>query len=310
MSRHLEVSEPTVSEPLEEVGQYLIRGLPIGLSLILVIEAVILTVGGFRPPGGVALGVSSSLAFIAGLFVLWDWLTHSSISRQLYERVGMWGLVRSVGFSVFTLVITIAADMTSVLGLVSSVRWAASVGGGIGVLIGVLDARAIERAFEAGRAQRRQEETERERDRLEEFGSIVSHDVRSPLTVASGRVRLAREEHTSPQLETTEAALGRMDSIIADTLTFPDSAKPWASSNRSSCRPSPSGLGPPWRQNRPGFESTPATASPPIRAGSDTSSRTCFGTVSNTAGTMSRSPLAASRTGAGSSSRTTGREFR
>jgi len=67
---------------------------------------------------------------------------------------------------------------------------------------------------------------DRERDlhlqneRLEEFASIVSHDLRSPLNVANGRLELATDECDSDHLETIEAALSRIEEIVENTLTL------------------------------------------------------------------------------------------
>ena len=64
------------------------------------------------------------------------------------------------------------------------------------------------------------EEVKRANERLEEFASIVSHDLRNPLNVASGRLELAREECQSPHLEAVEQAHGRMETLIEDLLTL------------------------------------------------------------------------------------------
>ncbi|MDZ7850375.1 MAG: PAS domain S-box protein [Halodesulfurarchaeum sp.] len=66
----------------------------------------------------------------------------------------------------------------------------------------------------------RERELERENERLERFASIVSHDLRSPLTVASGRLDLLKAESPSPHVEEIERAIGRMDAIIDDVLTL------------------------------------------------------------------------------------------
>lgn len=58
----------------------------------------------------------------------------------------------------------------------------------------------------------------RERDRLDEFASIISHDIRNPLNVASGRVTIAQEEYDSPHLDAAETALNRIETIISDVL--------------------------------------------------------------------------------------------
>ncbi|MFB6250486.1 MAG: PAS domain S-box protein [Halobellus sp.] len=66
----------------------------------------------------------------------------------------------------------------------------------------------------------REKALKRERDRLDEFASVVSHDLRTPLNVAEGRLELAQEEHRSDNLDTVETALDRMNSIIEDVLTL------------------------------------------------------------------------------------------
>ncbi|SNR52502.1 PAS domain-containing sensor histidine kinase [Halorubrum vacuolatum] len=70
--------------------------------------------------------------------------------------------------------------------------------------------------------QLRSKETDiaHERDRLEEFASVVSHDLRNPLTVAAGRLQLVREEHDSEDLQAIDRSLTRMEAIIEDVLTL------------------------------------------------------------------------------------------
>ena len=66
----------------------------------------------------------------------------------------------------------------------------------------------------------RERQLEREIERLDEFARIVSHDLRNPLNVAQGRLRLAREEHDSPHLEDVERSLDRMGELIGDILAL------------------------------------------------------------------------------------------
>ncbi len=65
-----------------------------------------------------------------------------------------------------------------------------------------------------------QEALKRENERLEEFTSIVSHDLRNPLNVAKGRVELAQEEYEGAHLEPVESALDRMEAILEGTLAL------------------------------------------------------------------------------------------
>jgi signal transduction histidine kinase len=60
----------------------------------------------------------------------------------------------------------------------------------------------------------------RQNERLEEFASIVSHDLRNPLTVAIGHLTLARDECESPHLDSIAQAQERMSELIEDLLTL------------------------------------------------------------------------------------------
>ncbi|MFW5917049.1 MAG: ATP-binding protein [Halorubrum sp.] len=71
------------------------------------------------------------------------------------------------------------------------------------------------------RDQRRREEAlRRKNERLEEFASIVSHDLRNPLNVATGRLELALDECDSEHLDEVARAHERMESLIEDLLTL------------------------------------------------------------------------------------------
>ncbi|NHN46602.1 GAF domain-containing protein [Halostella sp. JP-L12] len=59
---------------------------------------------------------------------------------------------------------------------------------------------------------------ERQNDRLERFADVVSHDLRNPLSVANGRLELARLECDSDHLDDVADALARMEPIIENTL--------------------------------------------------------------------------------------------
>ncbi|ERG94109.1 PAS domain S-box protein [Haloquadratum walsbyi] len=54
--------------------------------------------------------------------------------------------------------------------------------------------------------------------RLDEFASVVSHDLRNPLSVAEGNVELLREECNNERIDTIDSALTRMDDLIEDLL--------------------------------------------------------------------------------------------
>ena len=71
----------------------------------------------------------------------------------------------------------------------------------------------------------REAEIARERDRLAEFADLVSHDLRSPLNVASGNLDMVRERLTAEHIEASELdtvsrSLDRMEALVEDLLTL------------------------------------------------------------------------------------------
>ena len=74
--------------------------------------------------------------------------------------------------------------------------------------------------------ERYRHELERQNRRLEAFASMVSHDLRNPLTVAKGRVDLAREERDDGHLASAAEALDRMEALIDDVLQLARQGRP------------------------------------------------------------------------------------
>ena len=66
--------------------------------------------------------------------------------------------------------------------------------------------------------ERAEAEVQRERDRHEEFTSVVSHDLRNPLNAAMGHIDLV--EADDDHLAVVEDSLSRMETLIDDLLTL------------------------------------------------------------------------------------------
>jgi PAS domain S-box-containing protein len=59
---------------------------------------------------------------------------------------------------------------------------------------------------------------ERRNDRLQEFTDILSHDLRTPLSVIDGRLKLYRETGEPKHLEAIETTTDRMEGLVDDLL--------------------------------------------------------------------------------------------
>ncbi|EMA15104.1 response regulator [Haloarcula marismortui] len=64
----------------------------------------------------------------------------------------------------------------------------------------------------------REQELSTQNDRLEQFATVVSHDLRNPLNVAIGRLGALKEECDDDNIAAIEQALDRMQALIDDLL--------------------------------------------------------------------------------------------
>jgi signal transduction histidine kinase len=79
---------------------------------------------------------------------------------------------------------------------------------------------ALERVDAEQRLRAREAELEQQNERLEEFASIVSHDLRNPLNVAKARSTLVADEYDGEHMAYVQQSLDRMEDIVMDTLTL------------------------------------------------------------------------------------------
>jgi signal transduction histidine kinase len=71
-----------------------------------------------------------------------------------------------------------------------------------------------------------QQELKRRNKRLEEFASVLSHDLRNPLNIASGRLELEREGQDNENLDLVAHALDRTETLIDDLLSLTRQGQP------------------------------------------------------------------------------------
>ncbi|MFQ3293099.1 MAG: PAS domain S-box-containing protein [Natrialbaceae archaeon] len=66
----------------------------------------------------------------------------------------------------------------------------------------------------------REDRLQRQNERLDEFASVISHDLRNPLSVANGKLQLAREDEgvDNPHVETAQEAVERSQRLITEVL--------------------------------------------------------------------------------------------
>lgn len=199
---------------------YIISGVGVLLALTLLTEFLFLVLFFDSMYGGFFAGVATSLPFIGSLIYGGYWLDQSSLPSDRYTYIAGWVLTGTTGTALVIGGINASMRSLSPLILIGTIRWSSAIGGSLGLIIGIFQVRAIERAVQAERARYQLEEMKKERDRLEDFASIVSHDLRNPLNVAQGRLKLARQESDSEHLAAVARSHDRMGNLIDDLLAL------------------------------------------------------------------------------------------
>lgn len=90
----------------------------------------------------------------------------------------------------------------------------------LGELLAGNIATALEQLERTDQIRSREQDLQRQNEQLDEFASVVSHDLRNPLRVAEGRLELAQEECDSTHLDTVGRAHDRMRALIEDLLAL------------------------------------------------------------------------------------------
>jgi PAS domain S-box-containing protein len=78
---------------------------------------------------------------------------------------------------------------------------------------------ALTRLDQQERLREQRDRLQRENERLDEFASIISHDIRNPLNVAQLRVDLAMEECNSEHLDAVARAVDRKQTLTDELLS-------------------------------------------------------------------------------------------
>ncbi|WP_254762351.1 sensor histidine kinase [Natrinema marinum] len=173
--------------PEDRLPTYL-TGFGAGLALVLLAEVAFgVAVGSPLVTDGTFLvGVITTIPFLVGISYAGYWLRSSALSPARYPRIGWWCL-SGLGAFLFVNAALIAVDpIESWVAILSWLRWAVAFGAGTGLLIGCIEARAIERALTAERAVLRTEHVEQQRDYLDYLNGILRHEVLNAATIING----------------------------------------------------------------------------------------------------------------------------
>lgn len=181
--------------------------------------------------GGCLLAVSASYLVVGGSFSLADlvgasipialsllvialglWLRTTELPRELFDVVFLWSLAGGVVMGLLTgwMALLQTVQGQPMLQPTSIVLTKIAVGVLGGGLLGAYHSHL----------RYRTEQLAEQRNRLDEFAGIVSHDLRNPLNVAQGHLQLARETSDDDHFDAVEGAHGRMERLVEEVLAL------------------------------------------------------------------------------------------
>lgn len=131
-------------------------------------------------------GMLAMLPFLVGLLYAPHWLERSDISSARYPRIASWWLGGLVVFLLINAILILAMPSEPWPIVVGWLRWSIVIGASVGLLIGTIEARAVERARRAERRAVRAEQLEKQRDLLDYLNSILRHEVLNTAAIVDG----------------------------------------------------------------------------------------------------------------------------
>jgi signal transduction histidine kinase len=202
------VNVSSLSRYAAPLRRWSVAGLGGGLFAV---SASYLTVGGeLLSTEWVRFAIPIALSlFVVALGV---WLRTDEVPAEFASVVFLWSLAGGVVMGLLAGWISLLQTMSGrpMLQPASVVLTKVGAGAFGGGLLGVYQ----------GRLQQRTDELAEQRNRLDEFASIVSHDLRNPMNVAQGHLELARETGAQKHFEAVESAHGRMERLVEEVLAL------------------------------------------------------------------------------------------
>ena len=155
-----------------------------------------------------SIPVGVSLLVVA----LGSWLRTSALSARRVGAVFVWSVAGGTVMGLLSGWVTVLQAMEGrpMVRPASIVLTEVALGALGGGLLGVYH----------GRLRRRTEQLAEERNRLDEFAGIVSHDLRNPLNVAQGHLELARDTGADRHFEAVGGAHDRMERLVEEVLAL------------------------------------------------------------------------------------------
>jgi len=146
------------------------------------------------------------------------WITTRDYPLELYPRIARWCLGGIVGFLAINLVIMAVSPTPTLRGNVAWARGTATFGALGGLLLGIIEARSIQRARRAERAVARAEYAERQQQWFDYLNGLLRHEVLNKANVIEGYAALVAEDVDDPVLRERLEVIRRNSDEMAEVI--------------------------------------------------------------------------------------------
>lgn len=161
-----------------------------GVVVILIFGFEVLYFTGLDPDvlltGDLLIAALTMAPFAGGIIYGGLWLGRSKIEPGRYHRAAKWCFAGAAAFLGLNLVMIVVWTPSEVWFAVGWIRNSANMGGAGGLLVGIVEARAIQNAIEAERSAIRARELETRREWLDYLNGLLRHEILNNAQVISG----------------------------------------------------------------------------------------------------------------------------
>jgi two-component system OmpR family sensor kinase len=183
-------------------------------------------------------GLATSFPFTLGLVYMGARLPTSFFPASRSKRIELWCLGGLSVFLLINIVIMTTMPPDNVLEWVSWGRWAATLGAGVGLLVGGFECRSIEQAVQTERQRVRAQEAKTREDLLSYLNATLRHEVLNTANVIHGQADLALAEYDEDKnipdrIKTIKSRSQQMEAVIEDVRLLLQASRDQLETGRS-----------------------------------------------------------------------------
>jgi len=154
-----------------------------------------------------------------------------AVPVEFHSSIGRYWLLGSGGFLLFNVSLMLFFPMESVWLVSSWLRWAVSLGGAVGLFIGISQARSVAQTVRAERQSLRAEHLETQRDLIDHLNGILRHEVLNSTQVIVGTTDAIRDadepvEPTDERIERIHRHGEELTAVIQEVKTLLNATQP------------------------------------------------------------------------------------